>query len=407
MTTAPPAWRNRIVGHGEADPAALVANPSNWRTHPASQRSALRGSLDTVGWVAQVLVNQATGHVVDGHARIEEAIGRNEHSVPVVYVDLTPEEEDLVLATLDPIGAMAKADKDQLEALLRELTPDDPGLGRLIEDLAREYHLDLLSSGLIDPDAAPETPDEPYVEAGELYALGEHRLLCGDATSAADVGRLMAGETARAMVTDPPWNVAIGKDSNPRHRQREGLVNDDLSEADFAAFLHGFADLAHGVVSGDVYCVLGAAEWPTLDLALRDAGFHWSATIIWVKQQFVLGRSNFHRRYEPMWYGWRIGEVSSYTGDRTADDVWEIDRPYRSPEHPTMKPVALYAKAIGHSTHPGDIVFDPFVGSGTAVIAAEQTRRRAYVMEIDPRYAQVTIERWQAFTGRAAERIDE
>ena len=399
---SPPPWRSRIVSSGTEDPTQLVANPANWRSHPGAQRDALRGSLATVGWVSQVMVNQVTGHVVDGHARVEEAISRGEPSVPVLYVELEPDEEALVLATLDPIGAMATVDHDRLRDLLAEVTVDDAGLTALLVSLSQTTP----KVGLTDPDEVPPIPATSSVQASDLYALGDHRLLCGDATDEGDVERLMGGAKARVMFTDPPWNVGIGQDANPRHRQRPGLRNDHLPPEAFRALLDGFAAHAHRVVSGDLYVVLGASEWPTLDLALRGAGYHHSATIIWAKDAFVLGRSNYHRRYEPIWYGWRDGAPSSFNGARDLDDVWNIPRPRRSPEHPTMKPVELVERALTNSTRAGDGVYDPFVGSGTTLIAAERLGRRAYAMEIDPRFVQVALERWQAFTGRAAERVD-
>lgn len=164
-TTAPePArplgtWRSRILASTAEDPASLLANPRNWRTHPAAQRRALRGSLDTVGWVQQVIVNRATGNVVDGHARIEEALSRNEPTVPVLWVDLSPEEEALVLATLDPIAAMADADDERLRSLLAEVAVDDEGLASPLADVAGE----IARLGLTDPDEVPQPPDEPYV----------------------------------------------------------------------------------------------------------------------------------------------------------------------------------------------------------------------------------------------------
>jgi hypothetical protein len=182
------AWRNRIVGTGEVAPDQLLANPANWRTHPGPQRDALRGSLQTVGWVQQVMVNRRTGFVVDGHARVEEAITRHETSVPVLYVDLSPEEEALVLATLDPIGAMASADEAKLEELLSQLNEQTPGLQALLDSLAPLKP----TVGRTDPDDAP--PLEPTgIKAGDLFALGDHRLLCGDAAKADDLARLLGG----------------------------------------------------------------------------------------------------------------------------------------------------------------------------------------------------------------------
>lgn len=184
MTTA---WRNRIVGTGEEAPDQLVANPANWRTHPGPQRAALRGSLGLVGWVQQVMVNQRTGHVVDGHARLEEALSRHEPTVPVLYVDLSPEEEALVLATLDPIGAMAETNRDALDALLADVRVDDAGLAGLLADLSG------VKIGRTDPDDVPETPAAPYVKPGDLWTLGRHRLLCADASDPASFARLGGG----------------------------------------------------------------------------------------------------------------------------------------------------------------------------------------------------------------------
>ncbi len=201
----PPAgWRNRISGSGEEAPDQLLANPGNWRLHPRNQQNALAGALDTVGWVQQVMVNRRTGFVVDGHARVALAISRNEPSVPVLYVDLSPEEEALVLATLDPIGAMATADEAKLNELLAEVTVDDAGLLRLLGDLgsrrpARE-----------DPDLIPEVEAATYVEPGQLWLLGDHRLFVGDATDAANVERLLDGvRPPRLLATDPPYGVSL------------------------------------------------------------------------------------------------------------------------------------------------------------------------------------------------------
>src|SRR5947207_4380881 len=174
MTAGLPStgWRNRIVGHADIPPAALVPNPRNWRTHPAEQQRALGGALAEVGWVAEVLVNRTTGHVVDGHLRVELALARKEPAVPVTYVELSEDEERVVLATLDPLAAMADAEATALAELLSGLEPVDDGLRALLDDLARQHGVDGFHPGLADPDDVPEPPDEPYVKADELYALG-------------------------------------------------------------------------------------------------------------------------------------------------------------------------------------------------------------------------------------------
>ena len=230
-------------------------------------------------------------------------------------------------------------------------------------------------------------------ERGQIWEIGKHRLMCGDATSLEEVSLLMKGTKAEMCFTDPPWNVAIGGDNNPRHRQREGLQNDSMPQTDFAFFLAAAAQTIAQFTGGDVYCVMGCEQWPTIDAALRAVDLHWSATIIWVKDLFVLGRSKYHRRYEPIWYGWPSAGNSSFDGGRDLDDVWEIARPRTSEEHPTMKPVELYKRAIANSSAHKALVFDPFAGSGTIFVAAEQTGRVANGCEIDPKYVAVALER--------------
>ena len=410
--TAPAPWRNRITGSGEEAPDQLLANPSNWRVHPAAQRNALRGSLETVGWVAQVMVNQRTGHVVDGHARVEEAISRGVPSVPVLYVDLSPDEEALVLATLDPIGAMADRDDEKLRSLLAEIAVDDAGLAALLGDLAGGDP----KPGLTDPDDVPEPPAEPYVKPGELYQLGDHRLLCGDATRPADVARLMDGARADCVFTDPPYGVDIASrtgtrgvaNSTARAKGARGIENDALGLPEMTAFLR----LAFGAMLSS--CAPGAAWYVcaphnaiglAFSLTLSEINV-WRHTLVWVKDRLVMGRADYHYRHEPIYYGWAPGAAHHAVADRTQDTVWEFPRPSASPEHPTMKPVALVERAVHNSTSSQELVLDPFAGSGTTIIAAERLGRSCYAMEIDPKYVQVAIARWQAFTGRTAERLD-
>ena len=204
-----PAWRNRIVGHGEESPEQLVANPANWRLHPKEQQRALAGALAEVGWVAQVLVNRTTGHVVDGHLRVDLALSRGEPTVPVTYVELTEEEERLVLAFLDPIAAMAGAEKEALEALLAGLAPADDALAALLAELGEDNGIRRPVLG--DPDDIPPVPEpaDVYVKPGDLWLLGDHRLLCGDATNPDDVARLLDGAEPTLLATDPPYGVSL------------------------------------------------------------------------------------------------------------------------------------------------------------------------------------------------------
>lgn len=414
-------WRNRIVGSGEEAPDQLVANPRNWRTHPGEQRDALRGSLSTVGWVQQVLVNQRTGHVVDGHARVEEALSRGEASVPVLYVDLDPDEEALVLATLDPISAMANTDDAKLADLLDGITVDDGGLATLLNALGGSTR----KEGLTDPDDVPPEPDDIGVARGDMWALGDHRVICGDATEGSDVGRLLAGTKVDLLWTDPPYGVEYeGKTEERLTIQNDGLGDRGTRTLVADALRH--AALRPGGVFY-IACPGGPIHLQFL-LALEDVSLPLRQTLVWVKDRFVLGHSDYHYRHEPILYGatdgpdepldltakdhefvaygWAPGAAHQRPNSRRLNTVWEIKRPVASRDHPTMKPVELVARAIETSSAPGAAVLDLFAGSGTTVIAAEQTGRRAYAVELDPRYVAVTLRRWEQFTGRSAERID-
>jgi DNA modification methylase len=414
LPTTEGRWRNRIVGHADVVPVELVPNPRNWRTHPPEQHRALAGVLAEVGWVAEVLVNRSTGNVVDGHLRIDLALAREEPTVPVTYLELSEDEERLVLASLDPLAAMANAEEAQLAALLEGLEPADEALRKLLEDLAKQHGLDARWTRLADPDELPAVSDEPYVQPGDLYALGEHRLLCGDSTDEEQVRQAFGNMTAADLLwTDPPYGVAYQtklstEEAVARHRRTDGLelTNDqpeDIPALLAAALRHcplkaGGAFYVSSPSSGDVL--------PAFYLALAAAGMRVRQQLIWVKDVFVMGRHDYHYRHEPILYGWKDGAAHVFGGGRAQDTVWEIARPRRSEEHPTIKPVELVARAILNSSSPGDVVYEPFAGSGTTIIAAAQSGRRCLALEIDPRYVQVAIERWQTFTGQAAVKVD-
>jgi DNA modification methylase len=425
-------WRNRIVGSGEEDPAQLVANPRNWRTHPASQRDALRGSLLQVGWVQQVLVNQRTGNVVDGHARVEEAISHGEPKVPVLYVDLDPEEEALILATLDPIAAMAIPDDDRLRELLAEITVDDAGLDALLASITPSEP----KAGLTDPDEVPEPSEAPWVKPGDLFALGDHRLLVGDATDPAAVARLLDGATPTLLVTDPPYGVqldprwrdgvynALGPAERP-YMQQEGAAKPDIATPSPGRRRGRTVGHRNTTLSGDT-----RVDWseafalvPSLQVGyvwhagvhaaevargLVAIGFEIASQVIWDKGLFAMGRGWYHWRHEPCWVVRRPGVPNLFIGERNQSTVWAAPSPKmimsgskeEKFDHPAQKPIAVIEPAI--TNHHGD-VYEPFSGSGTTLIAAERLGRRCYAMELDPRYAQITIERWSAFAGAKAE----
>jgi len=438
--TAPPTpWRSRIVGSGEEAPDQLLANPANWRLHPRAQQAALAGVLGQVGWVQQVLVNRRTGHVVDGHLRVALAIKEGAPSVPVLYVDLEPEEEALVLASLDPLAAMAGVDDEKLRALLADVSVDSEALAAMLAGIAPAGTRD----GQTDPDDIPEQPDAATTQPGDLWVLGDHRLLCGDAGSAADLDRLLDGATVALLATDPPYNVKVEPRSNnaiaaglssfsasrathhqaldlARHPEKaqathrklrakdRPLANDFVTDDEFTALLAAWFGNAARVLrpGGGFYIWGGYANVANYPPALKDAGLYFSQAIIWVKEHPVLTRKDFMGNHEWCFYGWREGAAHRFFGPANVPDVWSVKKV--SPNamvHLTEKPVELARLAIEYSSLPGDPVLDLFAGSGSTLIAAEQTGRRGFGMEMDPLYCDVIVARWEAFSGTKAERI--
>jgi DNA modification methylase len=232
--------------------------------------------------------------------------------------------------------------------------------------------------------------------------------MCGDSTDAGAVKRLMNGELAQLIWTDPPWNVDIGSSNNPRWKNgaNRQILNDNMSTEAFGAFLlAAFKNMREVCVPGAMaYVVMSAQEWGNIMNVLRQLEFHWSSTLIWAKDQLVLSRKDYHTQYEPIWYGWKDGAARLCPlEDRKQSDVWMIDRPKRSDEHPTMKPIELVARSIKNSSRKDDLVIDFFGGSGTTLIAAEQTGRRCNMIELDPKYCDVIRTRWETLTGETAE----
>jgi len=400
------AWANRIVGHGEEAPEGLLANPANWRLHPKAQQDALAGVLSEVGWVQDIIVNRRTDHVIDGHLRVSLALREAARSVPVVYVDLDPAQEALILATLDPLAAMATTDEAKLAALLADITlPDEAeleGLAELLASLGPEEP----TTGLTDPDDTPEPSEDPYVKAGEMWALGDHRILCGDATNAADVARVLGGERPEIAVLDIPYGVGYDpswrRDLAPGAQYRLGRVAND----DRADWRQAFA-----LLPGDVaYVWHGGLHAAVVAEGLEAAGFEIRSQIIWAKPSLVLSRGAYHWQHEPAWFAVRKGATAHWIGDRKQSTLWEIPSVHRTAgtsddaitNHGTQKPIECAARPLRN--HAGDVA-DFVVGSGTTIIAAEQLGRRCFAMEIDPVYVQMAIERWQNFTGRQAVRL--
>ncbi|HSR09306.1 MAG TPA: DNA modification methylase [Bryobacteraceae bacterium] len=254
-----------------------------------------------------------------------------------------------------------------------------------------------IRAGLTDVDAVPDIPETPVSQPGDLWVLDRHRLLCGDATNKLDVSRVLEEGNADMVFCDPPYGVSYtGKTA-----RKLTIQNDDLG-AGFYDFLHDACAKILTVTKGAVYICMSSSELHTLFRAFTEAGGHWSTFIIWAKNNFTLGRSDYQRQYEPILYGWPEGSAHYWCGERNQGDVWFVDKPVVNDMHPTMKPVELVEKAIRNSSRGGGLVFDPFGGSGSTLIACETTGRRARLIELDPKYVDVIVRRWQDYTGRKA-----
>jgi DNA modification methylase len=408
-------WERRIVDHAVVAPSTLLAHPQNWRRHPEAQRRAMRAVLDDVGWVQSVIVNRETGHILDGHLRVEEAVARGEALVPVGYVELTAEQERRVLALFDPIGALASPDPAALADLLASFEVTDGELKVLLADLAASAGVRL--PALVDPDEVlplPE-PDATYVRRGQVWQLGAHRLGCGDALDPADVARLLAGARPTLLATDPPYGVGLdlGHRHGPLARPRRGSGHHQTAmlgdaRADWSAAYELVPSLEVG------YIWHPALTAPSVTEGLIRIGFEPVSEVIWVKSRWTVGRRWYHWQHEGCLVVRRTGSKVRFLGGRAQGTVWEAPSPKvggvgadPKADHPSQKPVLLFERPIRNHLEADGIVYDPFLGSGTTLIAAEITGRTCHGLELDPRFAQLTLERWQAITGRRAALVDE
>ena len=322
--------------------------------------------------------------------------------IDCVVVDVDEVREKALNIALNKISG--EFDLPKLSEVLQELKLggfdftltgfEDEEVDKLSQKMARLKGQ--LAEDDFDVDKATDEITDPITKLGDIWLLGKHRLMCGDSTNIGEVARLMDGAKARMIFTDPPWNVDYGGNSHPSWNQRQ-ILNDKMSTEEFGEFLRKTFRAAASVCEPGAmgYIVMSAQEWGNIMTALADTGFHWSSTIIWYKDSLVLSRKDYHTQYEPIWYGWLEGEKRLCPlQDRQQSDVWEIDRPKKSVEHPTMKPIALPGKAINNSSHTDDVVLDLFGGAGSTLLACEQTGRVNYTMELDPKYCDVIVKRF-------------
>lgn len=401
---------------------------------------AVANSLREFGW-RQPIVVDADGTIVVGHTRYKAALALEMTHVPVVVAsDLTPEQCAAYRLADNRVGELAEWDSELLAQELDGLTGfdmeqfgfDDSDL-QMPEALEEPVSLDEVRE--VEPDDS--APDR--VKAGELWRMGDHVLLCGDATSEADVKLLIeaGGGSADMLLTDPPYNVDVTGGTADELKIQNDSFDD---EADFKRFLlRAFnAARSHLKEGAAAYIWLASMHLPAFASAMVESGISWRQVLVWAKNTFSLGRQDYQWRHELCLYGWKDGAAHYFFDSRTettviedakpdpkkmtkaelvefaqsvltekqASTVLEFDKPSRSEEHPTMKPVKLFAYLVRNSSRPGDLVLDPFAGSGTTVIACEQLKRRAAVMELDPHYASVIVERWERLTGKTAVRAD-
>jgi DNA modification methylase len=398
------SWHNRIVGHDEVPPDQLMAHPDNWRIHPKYQQEALRGVINDIGYIKSVTVNKTTGRVVDGHLRVTLALRDGIPTIPVEYVELTEAEEAEALLTLDPIAALAGSDKDNLELLLAKVGTENDAVMKLLEDTAARAGLEWGQAEQADAepqiDRAAELQQKWQTETGQLWQLGEHRLLIGSSIERENVSRVFGDVRARLVWTDPPYGVKYGEkldSSNPMGYRVRTIENDDLPPAELEVFIRtALTHAAEFSKKGAAIYVASPAGTllPSLIKAFDGSGFDYRWGLIWLKDQIVLSRADYHFKHENILYGWKSDGPHFFVDDRTQRSVFEYPRPKKSDEHPTMKPVDLVRHMIRNSSEKGDIVYDCFGGSGSTLLACQNEGRVCRIIELSPNYGAVILERF-------------
>lgn len=375
----------------------------NARTHSSEQVAQIANSITEFGFTNPILVDSKDG-IIAGHGRMTAAQELNLSKVPVVVLDhLSDRQRRAYVLADNQLALNAGWDLDVLRSELKDLVDEDFNIDLIgfsdeeLKDLMPE-ELDPEYDG--DADAVPEPPEDPISKPGDLWVLGEHRLLCGDSTNLQHIERLMDGKKADLWLTDPPYNV----DYEGKTKEKLVIENDSMSDSDFRQFLVDVYTAADAVMNagGAFYIWHADSEGFNFRGAAADMGWQVRQCLIWLKQHMVMGRQDYHWKHEPCLYGWKEGAAHLWNTDRKQTTVLEFDRPSRNKEHPTMKPVDLFQYQMCNSTKKGAIVLDSFGGSGTTLIAAERARRKACLMELDPRYCDVIVKRWEEFTGKTA-----
>jgi DNA modification methylase len=383
----------------------IKPNPSNPREHSPEHITQIARSIKEFGFTTSILVDE-TWMILAGEGKWRAAKQCNMTEVPTrVLSGLTETQKRLYLIADNQLGLNSTWDQDLLNKAIEELereaadldltglSPQD--IDRALADLAPEQ-------GWTEEDEMPGASPAVVTRPGDLWLLDKHRLLCGDATSMEAVEKLLAGDLADMVFCDPPYSVAY----SGKTARKLTIVNDDLG-AGFYDFLLKACTNILAVTKGAVYICMSSCELHTLHRAFTEAGGRWSTFVIWAKDHFTLGHSDYQRQFEPILYGWKEGQSHYWIGARNQGDVWFVPKPKSNRLHPTMKPVALAERAIRNSSRRGDLILDTFAGAGSTLIACEKASRRAAVLELDPKYADVIVRRWEAYTHREAHLLDD
>jgi DNA modification methylase len=389
--------------------ADLIPYARNARTHSDAQVAQIAASVKEWGWTSPILVDEA-GSIIAGHGRVMAARKLGLPDVPVMVATGWSEAQKKAYVLADNQLAMnAGWDMDLLKVEMGDLNFEGFDLSligfddKLLADLLADP-----TEGLTDPDEVPETPVEPVTVLGDVWLLGNHRIICGSSTEADTVAKLLGPVKPHLMVTDPPygveydagWRSEAGRHSaamktTPNHVHAKGKVDND-NKADWRD--------AWALFPGDVAYIWHAGNMAhVVAESLLACDFGIRSQIIWAKSQFVIGRGDYHPHHEPCWYAVRKGKTGHYDGGRKQSTLWKIDKPQKSETgHSTQKPIECMQKPIENNSSPGQAIYEPFSGSGTTIIAGETTSRHVYAIELNPAYVDVAVVRWQNFTGQKA-----
>lgn len=379
----------------------LIPYARNSRTHSEAQVAQIAASIKEFGFVNPVLIDESDG-LIAGHGRVMAARKLGIDKVPCIRLSHLDENQKRAYIIADNKLALNAGWDDEMLALeINDL--QDAGFDLALTGFSDE-EIDKLNpkviDGLTDDDEVPEPPATPVTKLGDVWLLGKHRLLCGDSTSIDELNKLTCGQLVDMWLTDPPYNVAYEGGT----KEKLTIKNDSMGNDEFRQFLRDCYVAADAVMKpGAVFYIWHAdSEGYNFRGAAKDANWTVRQCLIWKKSSLVMGRQDYHWKHEPCLYGWKDGAGHLWAADRKQTTILEFDKPSRNGEHPTMKPVALFEYQLLNNTKGGDIVLDSFGGSGTTIIAAEKNGRISYMVELDPKYCDVIVKRWQEFTGKTA-----